>query len=444
MRCRIKIALLVISVMLLALLAGGEKKQKKLSKVESLNYGIFNRRVFHPEYGSPSYRFYFESLFNGELYYEAAKEKGVGEGPYRVITDKIKAPEEGHKNKAKVTLSHLYTVKDSLWQMSSIFKFGNDVCFFLRRGVKQGDVKYNGIYKITKDKWYELITGTHLDYAVDLGNNRVIGCRFMEPGRLYGFKQSFRDEFSIELPGFRMRQELHRLSYDTFLFHNFRLKSSDCAVEIYGIDGKRIKECFNYSPYDFKQPHQLPLRNQTVLTTDRKGHFYIAFQYPLNPYRIWKYDSKGKKIKVFGNYFVSADVYESPEDWIMYTEKEINRYGVKRVYVINKLLVDGQGRLLVFFSENRNVTWFHDRFREFRRDQDKDEKKGKGAKSIYPGDKRQRHNYFIDIYSPDGEFIGRTPFKHGFPELVDRGIIYSRVKLARDIYEITAVRLTLD
>lgn len=410
------INLLLILIILVGLLSFGEDKQNRLEKEIHFNSGIHYMRTSYPDSSSLYFRRIFENIFN-DRFPRAEASKEPYSRPPLIITDKIKVPETGHKNKSRVNLTFLYDIKDDFPGISPIFKVGNNIFFLLEGAVKKKDVRYYGIYKINEENWYEFITGTRFDFAADLGNNRVLGYLITEPLKLYGFKENFRGEFYIKLPDFRYRQELYRLSYDKFLFHNFRFNHFDYAVEIYGINGKRIREYFNYVPYNFKQVHRLPIATQTVLTTDKKGHFYIAFQYPLNPYRIWKYDDKGRKLRVFGNYFTHADVYESPEDWVRFSLKEINRFGVRRFYTIHKLLTDSQGRLLVFFSENRIKKW------------------ALGGQ-VAP-------KYFLDIYSQDGDFIGRKKFNYGFADLLDKGIIYSRRKIDRESWEITAVRLTI-
>ena len=80
-------------------------------------------------------------------------------------------------------------------------------------------------------------------------------------------------------------------------------------------------------------------------------------------------------------------------------------------------MIDTEGRLLVFFSENR-------------------------FKQSYRKNSVDIQNYFFDIYSGEVKFTGRVKFEYGFPELVADGIIYSRVKVDRDTWKITAVRLT--
>ncbi|MCK5056200.1 MAG: hypothetical protein KAT34_06065 [Candidatus Aminicenantes bacterium] len=402
-------------------------QRDQLKKKIGFNTFIFNLRVFNVDFGSRQYRQVFESM-SRSFAFDSAEKTGKDDlasvtakdkTPYNVIRDKIMVPPQGFKKKSEVTISFLYEIDDDLVRLPSIFKVGWDTCFLLNNAVERQNRKYNGIYRINDEKWYELITGTKFDFAADLNNNRVVGYCLAEPLKLYGFRQNFKNEFFVKLPDFSCRQELHKLGYNTFLFHNYRINPQDYAVEIYNIKGKRVTECFDYIPYHFKQNHTLPLARQTVLTTDKKGHFFIAFQYPLNPYRLWKYDEKGKKLKVFGNYFTSPDIYEAPFEWIGYDFRQIERFGIKRMYTLNKLLCDLEGMLLVFFSKNRLEPW------------------SRGGKRKYPP------NYFIDFYSTEGDFIARKAFKYGFPEFVYNGIIYSRVKVDRGVWKIVASRLSL-
>lgn len=419
------IILLGTLILLQGLLSQSDvEKSKLVERQVNINLDIYSTRVWEPDYGSRTYRrdcrYFLNSL------YEVSKKKGddsfgnfsEGDKPthINIIDDKIKISEEVQKNKSKIDCLFIYEIKDDFKKLTSIFKVGYNIYFLLKGAIGRENGKFDGIFRLNEDKWYELITGTRFNFAADLGKNRVLGYYIGKAIRLYGFKQNFRDDFYIDLPDFRFRQALYKLSDRKFLFHNFRANPYDHAVEIYGLDGKRIKEFFNYVPSNLKQKYLNPLAYQTVLTTDKKGHFYIAFQYPLNPYRIWKYDENGKKLKVFGNYFADPGVYESPEEWIRLSFKEIEYYGIRHIYAVNKLLIDSEGRLLIFFSKNRII------------------KKHRG---------KDVQQYFIDIYSKDGEFIGRQEFKYGFPELIDKDIIYSRVKGPSRTWEITVVRLSI-
>ena len=72
-----------------------------------------------------------------------------------------------------------------------------------------------------------------------------------------------------------------------------------------------------------------------------------------NPYRIWKYNENGEKVGVTGNYFVDPEVYQFPGEWILAGAEDIRYYGLRRLYTIDRLLTDVDGRLYVFFSMNR-------------------------------------------------------------------------------------------
>jgi hypothetical protein len=271
-----------------------------------------------------------------------------------------------------------------------------------------------------------MVTGTKFQVAVDMGGNRVLAFDHKNPSRLYGFDWNFANDFYVNLPDFRFRQTLHKLNNKRFLFHNARVTANLHAVEIYDISGKRLTECFDYVPYHIK-PHKassFSLYSRTVLTTDGMGHFYIAFQYPQNPYRIWKYDENGKKLKVFGNYFTDPDLYEFPDEWITMDSKDIRYYGLRKLYAVNTILVDAEGRLLVFFSENKIK-----RKIDFKKSSD-------------------IHNQYVDVYSREGDFLGRGEFKYGCPDVVIKDIIYSRSRKEEESYRdsrwtITATRITI-
>jgi len=209
----------------------------------------------------------------------------------------------------------------------------------------------------------------------------------------------------------------YKLNEKKFLFHNVRLNPGAYAVEIYNLKGERTVECFDYIPYSMKSGYNELLTAQTVLTTDRRGYFYIGFQYPENPYRIWKYNENGLKVAVLGNYFEDPDIYEFPEEWLKWKATEIEYYGINRLYAVEKLLIDGQGRLFVVFSIDRIS------------------RKHRGEDT---------HKCFIDMYSEKGDFLDRFEFKYGIPQLIDQDIIYSRIETSPGSWKITVVRLSID
>ncbi len=401
-----------------------DSKHEQLVKVKRiLLYSIDSMRTFYPDCGSMGCRGYIAGIRDTlseeftRLGEPIPKTRELLKSP-DIISDKLKIRGYVKPDNSAIKLTLLYELKDDFQRMHSIFKVGYNIYFLLRDSVKTGKKTFNGIYRLNEEKWYELYSATNFRLAADLGKNRVLGYTPDKPFRLYGFNKNFRDEFFIELPDFRYRQGIYKLNQNKFLFHNFRLRPQDHAVEVYGIDGKRIKECFNHIPYIFEQRHDEPISFQTVLTTDKKGRFYIAFQYPLNPYRVWIFDEHGTKLKVFGNYFIDPEVYESPGEWIRLSSEEIGRFGIDKIYSINKLLVDAQGRILVFFSKNRITRTL----------------RGKNEQA-----------YFLDVYSNRGEFIGRTEFPYGFPALIDNGLIYSRKRdpSGRFMWKITVVHLKI-
>ena len=422
---KLKIILLGSLILIQCLFSRGDNEQSLLVESQvNLNSNIYSTRVWDPDYGSRSYRKYCRYFLNSLC--KVSKKKGedrfgnlsgIDKSPnINIIDDKIRISEGVQKNKSKIDFVFMYEIKDNFKKLTSIFKIGYNIYFILKDAVVLKKRKFDGIFRLNEDKWFELMTGTKFNFAADLEKNRVLGYYIGKALRLYGFKQNFRDDFYIDLPDFRFRQALYKLSHRKFIFHNFRATPYDHAVEIFGLDGKRIQEFFNYVPFNLKPKYLNPLAYQTVLTTDKKGHFYIAFQYPLNPYRIWKYDENGKKLKVFGNYFTDPGVYEYPEEWIRLSFREIEYYGIRHIYAVNKLLIDFEGRLLIFFSMNR-------------------------IKKKHRGTDVQK--YFIDIYSKEGEFIGRQEFKYGFPELIDKDIIYSRDKGPSRTWKISVVRLRI-
>ncbi len=420
MKVNLKVFFLVLLILNPGVMTLTESEKKTESKQDRFHryrhYRMYSRQIYNPDFGSRDYRFSFESPWQFE---DKTFKQKKGEVPsLHVINDKIKAPGAGQANKAEIKLHFLYEIKDNFQDMPSIFKIGFNIYFLIEDAVERKNEKFDGLYRINEDPWYELITGSRFNLAADMGENRILGYSIRLPRRLYGFRQSFRNPFYIEFPDLRFRLALHKLTDNKFLFHNFRAAPSDYAVEVYGMDGTRIKEFFDYVPFDLKPFKRVPLAIQTVLTTDKKGHIYIAFQYPLNPYRVWKFDENGKKRNVFGNYFVEPEEYQTPEEWLRLSSKDIQYYGLRQIYAINKLLVDSKGRVFVFFSKNRIVR---------------------------PHRGKDVQRYFLDIYSKDGDFIGRTEFPYGFPELIDYGIIYSRMKdtSGRRMWKITAVGLSI-
>ncbi len=422
MKSKINIVFAALLILLTGIILPGKEKKKSRPNEKRYEYfTIYSRQIYKPDYGSREYRFSFEPPWLSDEKISKLKAGHIhqknGES-FHIITDKLDI-RECRKNKEEITLTFLYEIKDSLQGLPSIFKIGFDIYFLLEDSVERKSEKFDGIYRLNEDPWYELITGTKFNFSADLGKNRILGYYTGKPLRLYGFRNNFRDEFYIELPDFRYRLALHKLTDEKFLFHNYRANPSDYAVEIYGIDGKRIKEFFNYLPYKQKPDYRVALASQTVVTTDKQGHFFIAFQYPQNPYRIWRFDQNGTKLKVFGNCFIEPEEYDFPGEWIRLSSKDIQYYGLTKVYAVNKLLTDSNGRVFVFFSRNRFK-------RKSRREEDTRE-------------------YFLDVYSRDGDFIGRTGFEYGFPELIDKNIIYSRMNdnSGKSMWKITAVRLSI-
>jgi len=421
MKSKINIVLAALLILLTGITY--PEKDKKESDSDKKTFAYFNiryRQVYLPDYGSREYRFFFEPPW---LSNEKAAGKKAGNisqksvESFHLITDKLDI-RECLPNKKEIDLTFLYEIKDNFEKLPSIFKIGFDIYFLLEGSVERESKEFDGIYRLNEDLWYELITGTKFNFAADLGKNRVLGYYIVKPLRLYGFRQNFRDEFYIELPDFRYRLALHKLTDKKFLFHNYRAEPSDYSIEIYGIDGKRIKEFFNFLPFEQKPDYRVSLASQTVVTTDKQGHLFIAFQYPLNPYRVWKFDENGTKLKVFGNCFTEPEEYDFPGEWLRLSSKDIQYYGLPQVYAVNKILTDSNGRVFVFFSRNRI------------------ERKSRGEDT---------QKYFLDVYSKEGDFIGRTEFKYGFPELIDKDIIYSRMRdsSGRSMWKITAVRFTL-
>ncbi len=336
--------------------------------------------------------------------------------PPEIATDVIRVPKDGLRNRTRIKITPVELIEDGFLRLRSIFKVGQHTYFTLRGSIQKenklydddGNMKverkiYTGIYRLEGEGKYREINGTTFDSIVDMGNNRILGYNVSDPFKLYGFRENFEGLISIDLPDFQHRMGLHKISHKRFLFHNFRFSPYSHAVEIYDMKGKRVAQCFNKVPYDYSNAkHGLPLAEATKVTADGKGHFYIAAQYPLNPYRIWKYDGDGKLVKVFGNYFAHPDVYEFPDEWITEHGKRIRRYGLNRLYTVTRLLNDEHGRLYVVFECY----------------------KMKKAGSLSHEEKDPET--YMDIYDPDGAFIGRTEFKYGMPELIHGDHIYAK------------------
>lgn len=395
-----------------------------LKQMINFNRWIYSTKTAYPDFGTIEYRQDIERawrMFESTFSKLKVKEQfgifvDAAQSP-KIAADKINIDKRNIKGNARIHLSPLYEINDDFKDLLCIFKMGFNVYFLMNSSITRQKKTFNGIFRIDEEKWYDLVTGTKFDFAVDLGKNRVIGYYQAKPTELFGFNWSFLNEFSVPLPDFRFRQGLYKLSDSKFLFHNARLTPGDYAVEIYDMSGKRTMECFDFAPNGFKTSHNILFAIQTVLTTDQKGNFYIGFQYPLNPYMIWKYAENGSKQTVMGNYFEDPDIYEFPEEWLTGSLTDIEYYGIDRLYSVDKLLTDSRGRLFVFFSLNRIP------------------RKHRG---------NDVHEYYIDIYSETGEFLGRTGYKYGFPDLIDNDVIYSRRQDPSGSWKITAVRINID
>lgn len=434
---RIIIILLGIGILAAGMTAFGQsKKRSPIERMFDLNDTVYFYYVDTPGFGSlhmlhrDQRERTLQKLIN--VYNELKENKLPGffrnpGSPPTVARDKLKIDKnmDFKKGKSKISLSFLYEIRDSFFRLRPPFKIGFDIFFVLPNSIKRGKKHYNGINRLNKEKWYDLVTASKFDIAVDLGKNRVLGFVHDQPLRLYGFNWSFGDDFHVNLPDFRLRQELYKLTHNKFIFHNFRLSPNDYAVEIYDTRGRRLAECFDYAPHNiiFKPPHKAAMAARTVMTTDRRGHFYIGFAFAQNPYRIWKYNENGEKVGVTGNYFEDPEVYQFPDEWILGSTKDLRYYGLRRLYTIERLLTDVDGRLYVFFTMNRDI---RKRF------------------ALNPrGEKAKVKKHYLDIYSPDGEFMGRKEFKYGFPELIDNGIIYSRISEEGYKWGLTAVRIDI-
>lgn len=430
---RTRFVLLGIAILWAGVIVFGQYKNKTpIERIYDLNESAYENKAYAPDFGSLAFRGRMEGTFTQliDTYNEMGGHKlpgfvyNPGTRP-KVAADKLALgwKKDVQKDRLKITFSYLYEIRNSFYRLHPAFKIGFDTYFLVSGAVEQEKQRFNGIYRFNKEKWYDLVTGSKFNVAADLGKNRVLGFIHEQPLRLYGFNWNFGDDFYIDLPDFRLRQELYKLTHDKFLFHNLRLSPGDSAVEIYDIAGRRLMECFDRVPHNmsFKSPQKAALAAQTVLTTDRRGHFYIGFVYPRNPYRIWKYNEKGEMVSVFGNYFEDPDVYEFPEEWITGTAEDIRYYGLRRIYALNRLLTDVDGRLYVVFSLNRI------------------ERKGITEKFR----KESVEQYFLDVYSPAGEFLGRSEFKYGIPDLIDGDIVYSRMEEEGFKWGISVVRMSI-
>lgn len=433
---RIEFLFLGILVILTGVTAFGQtKKRSPVERMCDLNNMVYYYFADTPGFGSLDYRKRRESTLQRliDVYNELKENKLPGffkdpGSPPKVADDKLKIDEtkDFEKGKSTISLSYLYDIRNNFSRLRPPIKIGFDVFFVAPNSIKRDKKRYNGVCRLNKEKWYDLVTGSEFDIAVDLGKNRVLGFVHEQPLRLYGFNWSFGDDFHVNLPDLRLRQELYKLTHNKFIFHNLRLSPNDYAVEIYDTRGRRLKECFDYAPHNmvFKPPHKAAMAARTVMTTDRRGHFYVGFAYDQNPYRIWKYNENGERVGVTGNYFVDPEVYQFPEEWILADTEDIRYYGLRRLYTIDRLLTDVDGRLYVFFSMNR----FHWK-----------------RLALNPQKKKEKvKTHYLDIYSPEGEFLGRTEFKYGFPELIDNGIIYSRMSEEGYKWGFTATRISIE
>ena len=413
-------------ILLLQSLSAADKKAQVEILKQMINYNrwIYSTKMAYPDFGTIEYRQDIERAWRmfattfSKL--KIKKQFGVfvdsSKSP-KFANDKINIDKKNINGKSCIHFSLLYEINDNFKDMTCIFKMGFNVYFLMNSSMTQQKKTFNGIFRINEEKWYDLVMGTKFDFAADLGKDRAIAYCQTKPLQLFGFKWNFADDFSVSLPDFRFRQELFRLNDNKFLFHNSRISPADYAVEIYDMSGKRTCECFDFVPNGFKASHNILFAIQTILTTDQKGNFYIGFQYPLNPYVIWKYTEDGSKQMEIANYFEDPDIYEFPEEWLTWSLQEIEYYGINRVYSIDKLLTDNQGRLFVFFSMNRIAR-------------------------KYEG--KDTHEYYMDIYSEKGIFLGRSEYKYGFPELIDNDIIYNRFQDSSGSWKITAVRISID
>jgi len=431
---RIECILLGILILAAGMAVFGQSKERSpIERMCDLNNMVYYYFSDTPGFGSLDYRSRREGTLQMliERYNELRENKLPGffrnpGSPPKVLDDKLKIDKTKNfeKGKSTISLSYLYDIRDSFFTLRPPIKIGFDVFFVIPGGIKRDKKSYNGIYRLNKEKWYDLVTGSEFDIAVDLGKNRVLGFVHEHPLRLYGFNWNFGDDFHVNLPDLRLRQELYKLTHNKFIFHNLRLSPNDFAVEIYDTRGRRLKECFDYAPHDivFKPAHKAAMAARTVMTTDRRGHFYIGFVFDRNPYRIWKYNENGEKVGVTGNYFADPEVYQFPEEWILAGADDILHYGIRRLYTIDRLLTDVDGRLYVFFSMNRF------RWKRY-------------LPELQKGNDQEN---YLDIYSPNGEFLGRTEFKYGFPELIDNGIVYSRMSEEGNRWGLSAVRIDID
>jgi hypothetical protein len=399
------------------------------SEITRFNSTIFDVKTKNPDFGSEAFRFWYELVWKDFKEFVEGKDNKeelpiIKNNPVtKVLLDKIEIPNKnvGHK---EIRFSFLYEIENEFHKIGSIFKIGYNLYFLSDKVVLQDKQKYNAIYRLNREKWIELVTGARFNIVADMWRERVLGLEVGKPSRLYGFNWSYSKDFHFVLQDFRFRQGIYRLNHNHFIFHNFRINPDDYAVEIYNISGKREKECFDYVPYHIKTQHKIPLATQTVLTTDQRGHFFIGFTYPINPYRIWKYNQDGRKIAILGNYLVDPGIYTFPEEWIEWSLDNIKGYGLRRIYSINKLLTDEKGRLFVFISMNRHQTQIQKRMNLVQ--------------------KKEAQKYFFDIYSNKGKYIGRKDFSFGIPELIHNHKIYSRKKESEKNWKITVVGIKIE
>lgn len=331
-----------------------------------------------------------------------------------ILKDKLDLEEYQKPSTGGIKLKLLFRIDDDFKQITSILKIGSDVYFLLPDLAMCHGKLCDGLYRINQEKWFEPVTGTVSHIIACLGRNRVVAYNYRDPYNLWGFNGEFTGDLRVPLPDFRLRQELHKLDDRRFLFHNLRMHHSEYAVEIYDISGRRTLETFNNTVYHYPSKHWFSLETMTRLATDKRGHFYIAFQYPQNPYRVWKYDKDGNKKKVFGFYLDDPERYEGPEDLMTQTYEDLQYYGMRQLCVIDNLLVDHLGYIYVLISHSRIVSQ-------------------KRMKPQVPA------KQYLDVYSPGEEYIGRVPFDYGFPEVIHARVIYSRKKVDKNKWIITAV-----
>lgn len=399
-----------------------ELSQESREWLWSYNYDNISAKMFYPYASSSDYlrnicRMSLIEDSPGVHYLPEQKIKHFGftgnvAADPKILKDTLDISQWRKPGTGGIKVKTLFEIDDGFKFLSSIMNIGSNVYFVLPGAVAiKGKLGY-GIHRINAEGWHNFVNGAYSPILTDLGKNRVLGYYLKTPMTLYGFDWNFNGSIQVSLPDFRLRQELHKLDERRFLFHNLRLHHSDFAVEIYDISGRRTGERFDYVACHRPTPHRFNLSTRTVLTTDKKGHFFIAFQYPMNPYRVWTFDGNGNKVRVTGYYLDDPDYYESPEELITTKFDDIRYYGLNWVCSIDKLLCDHRGYLYVFVSIQR----------------------------IPHGTHIDRH--FLDVYSPKGKFIGRVPFDYGCPELIHKHIIYSRKKVGKNRWKIYALTLT--